>query len=401
MDLFKFKPIAQTIQTLTPLTGKVKRKFLTEIFILFLSIKGRINFLQMERHGIFSERYYRLNFEKGHDLLALNLNMISCIEKGDFFLAFDPSFVPKSGKRTPGIGNYWSGCAGRALKGLEISGIAAVDSNANTAYHLDAAQTMVKGNETLCQWYLRVIEQRKEMLLQVSSIFVADAWFSKRSFTDGITEKGFILISRLRDDAVLMYPCHEGKTGRRGRPKLYGGRVDRKSISMEHFSKIYEDRDTKLYSAVLYSKSLKRKVKVVRAEYTNKKGETIYKLYFSTDTSMNGLDIIKYYRQRFQIEFLYRDGKQHTGLSTCQARSENKMNSHYNIALTSINIAKYLYWTKLPADKRGAFSMADIKTVCHNNLLLSAFLDEFGIEPDISENRDRINKLLTFGCMVA
>jgi hypothetical protein len=39
-------------------------------------------------------------------------------------------------------------------------------------------------------------------------------------------------------------------------------------------------------------------------------------------------DIIKYYRSRFQIEFLYRDGKHHTGLEHSQARTTNKLQFH-------------------------------------------------------------------------
>jgi hypothetical protein len=39
------------------------------------------------------------------------------------------------------------------------------------------------------------------------------------------------------------------------------------------------------------------------------------------------------YRLRFQIEFLYRDAKQFTGLNDCQARSPSKLNFH-NMSLT-------------------------------------------------------------------
>jgi hypothetical protein len=69
-------------------------------------------------------------------------------------------------------------------------------------------------------------------------------------------------------------------------------------------------------------------------------GENARKLYFSTDVSMDPNDILLYYHSRFQIEFLYRDGKQHTGLNDSQARSENKLHFQFNASLTSINIAK-------------------------------------------------------------
>ncbi|EKF54418.1 hypothetical protein I215_12338 [Galbibacter marinus] len=38
---------------------------------------------------------------------------------GDFTIAFDPSYVSKSGKKTPGVGYFWSGSAARAKWGLE------------------------------------------------------------------------------------------------------------------------------------------------------------------------------------------------------------------------------------------------------------------------------------------
>ena len=35
----------------------------------------------------------------------------------------DPSYIPKSGKKTPWIGYFWSGCAGEYKRGLEIKSI--------------------------------------------------------------------------------------------------------------------------------------------------------------------------------------------------------------------------------------------------------------------------------------
>jgi len=61
-----------------------------------------------------------------------------------------------------------------------------------------------------------------------------------------------------------------------------------------------------------------------------------------------GLEIMDCYQSRFQIEFLCRDGKQHTGLTDSQARSENKFNFQFNDALTAINIAKMEHWLSTP-----------------------------------------------------
>ena len=50
---------------------------------------------------------------------------------------------------------------------------------------------------------------------------------------------------------------------------------------------------------------------------------------------IEALDILENFQNRFQIEFLYRDGKQHTGLNDCQARSENKLHVHFIASLTA------------------------------------------------------------------
>ena len=108
----------------------------------------------------------------------------------------------------------------------------------------------------------------------------------------------------------------------------------------KHFELVSKDDQTIINSAIVYSISLKRCIKVVHVLYCNKKGNQTCKLYFSTDINLNASDILKFYQSRFQIEFLYRDGKQHTGLNDCQARSEKKLDFHFNASLTAINIAK-------------------------------------------------------------
>ena len=75
--------------------------------------------------------------------------------KGKTALAFDPSFISKSGKKTPGVGYFWSGCAGKTKWGLEIAGLAAIDIENHSAFHLEAVQTVgLKEDETLVSHYL-------------------------------------------------------------------------------------------------------------------------------------------------------------------------------------------------------------------------------------------------------
>ena len=383
--------------------NKRRQLFVCEVFMLFLSIKGKINFLQLGRYGSLEEQAFRIQFEKRFDFLGFNSDMVKAQGSGHNVIAFDPSYISKSGKKTPGIGWYWSGCAGKAKWGLEISGIAAIDVANHTAFHLEAVQTNFQpdSKENLVSWYLKVIGQRKTTLKGISTYMVFDAWFTKVDFVNGIVGHGFEMIGRLRDDADLRYLSKASPTGKKGRPKRFAGKVNPKSINLEYFTPMQGSEDAVLHSAVVNSKSLKRDVLVVHARYKSESGKEVYKMYFSTDTKLDPVLVIEYYKNRFQIEFLYRDGKQFCGLNDSQARSSNKLDFHFNASLTAVNIAKVEHWLKLPPEKRNQFSMSDIKTMNHNRLLINAFCAKFGINPDLPKYQKDVNELLLYGTIAA
>jgi hypothetical protein len=384
-----------------PKINQWRRDFLIETFILFLSIRGRINFLQLARYGKHKEQRYRQQFEKSFDFLTFNKELTLSQGSGRYAIAFDPSYISKSGKKTPGLGWYWSGCANQAKWGLEIGGLAAIDIDNHTAFHLEAVQTLNTDEQTLTDWYAGVISDRKETLMGISKYLVADAWFSKKPFTDQIVSLEMQLISRLRDDADLKYLYKGPQTGKKGRPRKYDGKIIIKDINKEYFTFISEDEESSVYAAEVYSKALKRNIMLVHVTYLKANGKDARKLYFSTDVSMDASDVLLYYQSRYQIEFLYRDGKQHTGLNDSQARSENKLHFQFNASLTSLNIAKAIHWLSLPKKERGAFSMSDIKTMNHNALLLKRFIDVFGIRPYSTKNQNYVKELILYGTMAA
>lgn len=383
--------------------NKCRKDFFCEVVILLLSIKGRVNFLQLGRYGNFKEQRYRQQFEKPFPWLDFNKELALSHGGSRFVIAFDPSYINKSGKKTPGVGWYWSGCAGQAKWGLEIGGLAAIDLDNHTAFHLEAVQTLIEDKQatSLTDWYVNVIKERKETLSLISKYLVADAWFSKKPFVDQIIEMNMHLISRLRDDADLKYLCLDPPTGKRGRPSKYAGKVITDNIDTNYFELIEQNQEATVYSAVVFSKALKRNIRLVHVTYTNDKGKLTRKLYFSTDTQMDALEILDCYQSRFQIEFLYRDAKQYTGLNDSQARSENKLNFQFNAALTTINIAKVEHWLSQPKEVRKPFSMANIKTMNHNRLLLQRFIDVFGVNAYSAKNRNHVNELIYYGTIAA
>ena len=56
-------------------------------------------------------------------------------------IAINPFYIPKSGHKTPWIGYFWSGCAGKYKRGLEIMGIGAIDIDNHECMTLGHIQT--------------------------------------------------------------------------------------------------------------------------------------------------------------------------------------------------------------------------------------------------------------------
>ncbi len=391
-----------------PNLSKPKREFVFHIFILFMGLRGRFNFMNMSRYGSYGEQTYRNQFEKGFDFLQFNAELIneSCSEQ--LVIAFDPSYIPKSGKHTPGLGKFYSGCAQRALKGLEIGVLAAVDIAQNTAMSLEAIptppkKTLKKQDKSLVDHYAKVIIDRASKLMSISNILVVDGYFAKKKFIHPVTsETGFDVVCKLRKDANLSYIYNGPKTNAKGRPKQFDGKIALDNLDKRRIKLCHSEERLRIYSGIVYSKGLKTKIKIVYLDQIkNGKSTGKFAILFSTNLDMKGYDIFNYYKSRFQIEFLIRDSKQHTGLTHCQARSENKLHFHYNTSLTSVSIAKANAISGGKQLQRRRFSMANVKTQYLNKLITDRLFANLEIDLSLQKNKYLYRKLIDYGKIAA
>ena len=118
--------------------GKSFRTFFIETMELYLTNKGRNNFTTMAKLGKSCESRFRQNFRKAFDWLSFNKSFLEPTKGHRIAIAIDPCFISKSGKKTPGMDGFWSGCAAAMKKGLEILGISIVDADVKDAVFLKA-----------------------------------------------------------------------------------------------------------------------------------------------------------------------------------------------------------------------------------------------------------------------
>lgn len=120
-----------------------QRNFLLSIFITLSSFVGKANYRNLSRHSGMCEHSYSRWHNRGFDYAVLNQRLI---EKelgttGEKIGAIDATFIKKSGKRTEGLGMFWNGALGKSSRGLEVSTLAVIDVQSNTAYGLDSRMT--------------------------------------------------------------------------------------------------------------------------------------------------------------------------------------------------------------------------------------------------------------------
>lgn len=382
---------------------KCQLKFISHLMRLFLSIRGKLTYLNLGRHGDYCEQSYRINYEKGFDFKTYNTELIQTYCGDELIWLFDPSYLAKSGKHTPGVGYFWSGCAGSMKWGLELSALAIGDIENHTAMHYHATQTQaLKGEESLRMFYAQILINQAKDLQKLSKILTVDAFFSKKPFVDSICGAGFTLITRLQNNIYLRYAYRGKKRKGRGRPQEYDGKVDAKNVSTDHFTLVQSDAQVRVYEGIAHVRCLKRWAKIVIVQYLKEDGTLkSISIYYCSDKEMNGLKVYQYYRMRYQIEFLFRDAKGHLGLEHSQSRQEKAIDFHCNMALTTLNTAKAMHWFDMPKDQRPPFSMADIKTQYINELLLDRLIIIYGKDPSVEKNNPNIKKIYQLGRIAA
>jgi DDE superfamily endonuclease len=397
------KLITSAILRLMPGINKRRQKFLTHLTMLYLRMRGRTNFLMMSRYGTYHEQTYRQNFVKPHDFAGFNYALIKKYCSANLIWAFDPSYLSKSGKHTPGVGYFWSGSASKVKWGLELSALAVVDLENSTAMHYDCARTAwAKGDEKLREYYIRFIRERVAEMLKLSNKIAFDAFFSKKEFVDSMCLLGLVMISRLQKNAYLRCAYLGAQKEGQGRKKEFGGRIDPKNLPKKHFTLIWQEENEVAYEGVLHVRSLKRWCKVVIKQKLDAQGKVKNAvIYFSTDLQMPGIEILQGYVGRYQIEFLFRDAKGHLGLEDCQSRQADALDFHFNTALTTLNVAKAHHWLSVEKEERGPFSMADVKTHYINEFLLDRLISIYGKCPQVEKNNPKILELYNFGRIAA
>ncbi len=196
---------------------------------------------------------------------------------------------------------------------------------------------------------LRINEILK-VLLKLIRVFVSvkhlalDGHYGHNQAVLMARENDLDLISKLRKDAAL-FEKYEGERSRRGRRKKYGEKINYQKLPPKYRYKSEPEGDilTNYYQGVFLSKSFGCELNVVIIEKINVKTQKIgHAILFSSDLALNWEKLMQYYSLRFQIEFNFRDAKQHFGLEDFMTTTETGVENAANLSFLMVNLSAKL-----------------------------------------------------------
>jgi DDE superfamily endonuclease len=401
---------------------------------------GKVNFTNLSRYSDLSEKTYRRHFKDALGFESLNQQLIEQIHRpkqGPRIAAVDCTFVSKSGRHTSGLDLFYSSTISKAQRGLEWSVIAIIDVDQGTGYTLSSQQTeaglsqtaqaktatsqipietptpqdpkAVTPTQTLTtapplpspnrmDFYLGHLAESQSYLPQDVRYVVADAFYSKFKWVNGVVGLGLHAIGKLRADANLKV-LYTGVQKPKGRRRQFDGKLDCSDLSRFEFVQDL-DKTTKLYTTSVYSVSLKRNIRLV---YLLKKKDhkRSFILLFSTDLEIAPYDLYWFYKARFHIEFIFRDAKQFTGLEDCQSCDADKLDFHFNASLTALNLAKVDLLNQHASPEPISFSIASYKRLALNDHLLERFISMFALDPTLMKLQPAYEAMRSYGLITS
>jgi putative transposase len=321
-----------------------------------------------------------------------------------YLLAGDETVVTKAGKHTHGLDRFFASLYGKAVPGLSFFCLslisikerrsfpialeqvvrtpeekAAARAKASTTSSTAAPKrkpgrpkgstTKAKTNVELTPELCRIQTMIRQLFERINGLFpltylVLDGHFGNNTALQMAQQSQLHLISKLRSDAALYLP-YDGPYAGHGPHRIYGERLNPRAIPQRYLrqTSIEEGLETRTYQLQTRHTTFAQALNVVVIVKTNLKTQAVaHILLFSSDLALPFDKLIDYYRLRFQIEFNFRDAKQHWGLEDFMNTTERTVRNAANLSLFMVNLVERVLQEN--RQRQGQVSVLDLKAHC-------------------------------------
>lgn len=364
-----------------PLLDRTTYRQLVIISQALLAMTGRITMLSMSRWTGKGGSYRTIQrfFASSIAWDVLNWALIKTTlskQKNVILVAGDATTVTKAGKETFGLGRFFSSIYSRAIPSIAFQTLSLIDTHTRTSWPLLIEQMLpkkkresaiiapvakpkrgrgrpkgsknknhrdVKLNAEMTQvkgMLKRLLKLTKDTL--TLTYFVYDGAFGNNAAVQMTSQVGLQLISKLRNNAALYFKWSGTYSGK-GRRCIYGNRVDYTNLPEKHLKSDETQKHirTRIYQLEVIHKKFADSLNVVILCKENlTTGKQAKVILFSTDLQLEWSHLVDYYRLRFQIEFNFRDAKQHWGLEDFMVVKEQAVFNAANLSLFMVNVSQ-------------------------------------------------------------
>lgn len=396
---------------LAQMTGvfKPQQKAILALLSALMCFSGRATMRNLSRYGAGSAKrlrrwasedfdFFKLNEQLLSETMAISFNQLED-ERPRQAILIDATFTAKSGKHTEGLDFFHNGSCTSKDKlqhGLEFNLVAALNVDEREAYALGAYQS---NRESALDVACTQLIKHKAMYQKISRHVVADGYYARDGFVCALKVNGYELTTLLRRDAALRY-LYEGEYSGRGRPKRYLGQVRYDDLSAWDKDETLLD-DKVVYSKIVNYKLWGRDLKVL--VIVNASGK--HRVICSTDLSLSPTEILELYQLRFQIEFLFRDAKQNTGLGHAQTLDAHGQEHFANASFTALNLFRLEERDEaIIADQsrqERVSSIRSLKIRKHHRFMLNLFISRLALSRDDKNLESVIEEVSRVGAVAA
>jgi putative transposase len=322
-----------------------------------------------------------------------------------YLLAGDEVVVTKAGKHTYGLDRFFSSLYGKPIPGIAFFAFSLVSVQARRAFPVRVEQVVRSAAEKAASKAKAAAKQQKpatparrpgrpkgsrsklqaavpltpelsritamlDALLKLIAgvipltYLVLDGHFGHHNALQMARQNHLHLISKLRCDAALYVP-YAGPYAGRGPRRKYGRKVDYGNMPAKYLKEttVEECIQTRVYQAQLLHKAFAQPLNVVIITKLNRRTQAqAHVILFSSDLTLASAPLVDDYSLRFQIEFNFRDAKQHWGLEDFMNITPTGVTNAANLALFMVNVVYHLQADVRQHDP--AYSILDLKADC-------------------------------------
>ena len=334
-------------------------------------------------------------------------------ENDTYVIAADECVEDKAGKSTFGIGRFFSSISGKVIRSISFLHFSLLSITDHDSYSVATEQIVRdnkkkktkkakpktnikgrpkgsknKGKDNIEHTYL--LDLADKMLSNLFGLhdkfiakmriqhFVGDGAYGNNNWVLMLEQHKLKLVSKLHYNSALYLP-YSGIYSGRGKPRIYGDKIDIDNIGSSYLIETEDDKKEKyiqyIYQLEVLSKNFRDKLNVVIIVRVDRKtGKRQNAILFSNDLELSSQKIIDIYSLRFQIEFNFRDAKQFFGLADFKNIKEKQVTNAINLSLFMTLVSKIMLQKYRITFKNENLSINDLKSLFRGHMYVSKIL---------------------------